>query len=205
MAAAKLLASLVVSSVPLSIPKGGAARDSWSNADPKGVPEEGGTGFAVERDQILRELRLRGVKNLVFLAADVHHAEIIRLHPTADWSFHEFIAGPLAASFGRPHPLDQGLNPRSLWSLDGIANFGEIAVDATGLTLRVIDVEGRVRHTHTVPALGVRSYNPTRDGGNVASGRDLGRKAIATMAPSASADADRAEISTPIRSARPGR
>ena len=142
----------MVSSVSLSVPKGGAARDSWSNANPKGMPEEGGTGFAVERDQILRELRLKGIKNLVFLAADVHHAEVIRHHPTPEWSFHEFIAGPLSASPGRPHPLDQGLNPRSLWSLGGVENFGEIAVDASSLTVRVIDVDGRVRHTHVIGA-----------------------------------------------------
>jgi alkaline phosphatase D len=142
----------VVSSVSLSVPKGGAARDGWSNASPKGIPEEGETGFAVERDQILRELRLKGIRNLVFLAADVHHAELIRHHPTPEWSFHEFIAGPLSASPGRPRPLDQALNPRSLWSLGGVDNFGEIAVDATSLTVRVIDVEGRVRYTHVIGA-----------------------------------------------------
>lgn len=140
----------VVSSVPLSVPKGGSLRDSWSNANSKGVPEEGATGFAVERDQVLRELRLKGVKNLVFLVADVHHAELIRHHPTPDWSFHEFMAGPLSASPGQPRPLDRALNPRSLWSLGGVDNFGEIAVDTTSLTVRIIDVEGRVRHTEVI-------------------------------------------------------
>jgi alkaline phosphatase D len=91
----------VISSVSLSVPKGGAARDSWSNANGKGVPQEGGTGFTVERDQILRQLRDRKVTNLVFLAADVHHAELIRHHPAPEWSFHEFMAGPLSASPGR--------------------------------------------------------------------------------------------------------
>lgn len=143
---------VVVSTVSLSVGKGGAARDSWSNANSKGEPEEGGTGFAVERDRILRELRQGGVRNLVFLVADLHHAEMIRHHPTTEWSFHELIAGPLAAAFGRPRPLDQALHPRSLWSLGGVENFGEIAVDADALTVRVIDVEGRVRHTHTVGA-----------------------------------------------------
>jgi alkaline phosphatase D len=141
---------VVVTSVSLSVPTGRKARDSWSNANVRGFPEEGGTGFAVERDAILRDLRSRGVKNLVFLAADVHHAELIRHHPTPEWSFHEFIAGPLSASPGRPRPLDQALNPRSLWSLGGVDNFGEITVDATSLTVRVIDVEGRVRHTHVI-------------------------------------------------------
>ena len=143
---------VVVTSVSLSVPTGRKVRDSWSNANILGFPEEGGTGFATERDAILRDLRVRGVRNLVFLAADVHHAELIRHHPTSDWSFHEFIAGPLSASPGRPRPLDDGLNPRSLWALGGVLNFGEIAVEAGSLTVRIIDTDGQVRHSHTVAA-----------------------------------------------------
>jgi len=143
---------IVVTSVPLSVPTGRKVRDSWSNANILGFPEEGGTGFAAERDAILRELRLGGVKNLVFLTADVHHAELIRHHPTREWSFHEFIAGPLSASPGRPRPLDDALNPRSLWALGGVPNFGEIAADAAALTVRIIDGDGQVRHTYTVGA-----------------------------------------------------
>ncbi|HEY7436166.1 MAG TPA: metallophosphoesterase family protein [Methylomirabilota bacterium] len=143
---------VVVSSVSLSVPTGGRAHDSWSNADPRGVPEEHGTGFAVERDAILRALRQRGVKNLVVLAADVHHAELIRHHPAPEWSFHEFIAGPLSAGPGRPRPLDAGLTPRSLWRLGGTANFGDIAIDATGLTVRIVDALGQTRFSHTIGA-----------------------------------------------------
>ena len=141
---------VVVSSVSLSVPTGGRAHDSWSNANARGVPEEHGTGFAVERDAILRALRQRGVKNLVVLAADVHHAELIRHHPTPEWSFHEFIAGPLSANPGKPRPLDARLAPRSLWSLGGTANFGDIAIDTTGLTVRIVDALGQTRFSHTV-------------------------------------------------------
>ncbi|HKC07718.1 MAG TPA: alkaline phosphatase D family protein [Methylomirabilota bacterium] len=143
---------VVVSSVPLSVPTGDRARDSWSNANARGVPEGHGTGFAMERDAILRALRGRGVKNLVVLAGDVHHAELIRHHPTPDWSFHEFIAGPLSASPGKPRPLDAALTPRSLWSLGGSANFGDIAIDAAGLTVRIVDGLGQTRFSHTVGA-----------------------------------------------------
>ena len=149
--ASTALWKVVVTSVPLSVPTGRKARDAWSNANILGFPEDGGTGFATERDAILRELRAGGVKNLVFLAADVHHAELIRLHPTTEWSFHEFIAGPMSASPGRPRPLDDSLNPHSLWALGNALNFGEIAVDATSLTVRIIDADGRVRQTHAVP------------------------------------------------------
>ena len=148
---------VVVTSVPLSVPTGGRTHDSWSNANAQGVPDERGTGFAVERDTILRTLRQRGVRNLVFLAADVHFAQLIRHRPifdgpTSEWSFHEFIAGPLAASTGQPRPLDQGLSPRSLWSLGGTNTFGDIAIDTGGLTVRIVDGEGQERFVHTIGA-----------------------------------------------------
>ena len=141
----------VVSSVPLSVPTGRpTARDSWSNANLLGFSEENATGFAVERDLILRTLRDRKVKNLVWLVADVHHAEVIRHRPWPDFTFYEFIAGPLAASRGRPRPLDTGLDPISLFGLGEIDNFGAVTIDQRGLTVQIIDVAGKVRFSHTV-------------------------------------------------------
>ncbi len=142
---------VIVSSVSLSIPTGRPERrDSWSNAGPFGLPLKGGTGFALERDAILRQLRDRGVKSLVFLVADVHHAEVIRHSPTPDWSFHELVAGPLSASLGRPRPLDEGLHPRSLFAQGGVNNFGEITIEPAHLTVRLIDEDGAVLVTHTI-------------------------------------------------------
>jgi len=90
------------------------------------------------------------VKNLVFVVADVHHAEIIRHHPAPGWSFHEFVAGPLSARFGRPRPLDEGLNPRSLFARSGVNNFGEVTLEPAHLTVRLYDEEGAVLFTHTI-------------------------------------------------------
>ena len=85
----------MVTSVSLSIPTGRPdARDSWTGATVFGLPQEG-AGFVTERDAILEDFRQHGVKNLVFVAADVHHAEVIRHRPTPSWSFHELVAGPL--------------------------------------------------------------------------------------------------------------
>ncbi|HEU4438279.1 MAG TPA: alkaline phosphatase D family protein [Methylomirabilota bacterium] len=141
---------VVVSSVPLSVPSAGRIHDSWSNANAQGVPEEQGGGYANERDAILRTLRQRGVRNLVFLAGDTQHAELVRNQPSAEWSFHEFIAGPLSAPTGRPRPLDTGLNPRSLASVGDVTNFGDVSIDSGGLTVRILDGEGQVRATETV-------------------------------------------------------
>lgn len=141
---------VVVSSVPLSVPTGGRNHDSWSNASVWGLPEDGGTGFALERDAMLKAFRDRGVKNLIVLAADVHHAELIRHHPTPGFAFHEFIAGPLSATFGRPRPLDAALNPRSLFARGGLNNFGEVTIGASHLVVRLIDEEGTELFTHTI-------------------------------------------------------
>ena len=141
---------VVVSSVTLALATGRPERrDGWSSANVFGLPQDG-AGFATERDAILRELRRRHVRNLVFVAADVHHAELIRHHPHLEWSFHEFIAGPLSASVGRPRPLDFSLNPRSLFARGGVFNFGEVTVEPTNLTVRLIDDTGAVMFTHTV-------------------------------------------------------
>jgi len=73
---------VIVSSVSLSVPTGRLARDSWTSANLLGFPEEG-AGFATERDAILDAFRRAAVANLVFLTADVHHAELLRHEPTA--------------------------------------------------------------------------------------------------------------------------
>jgi alkaline phosphatase D len=142
---------VVVSSVTLSVPTGRPERrDGWSSANILGLAPAAGTGFATERDAILREFRLRGVRNLVVVAADVHHAEIVRHQPYRDWEFHEFIAGPLSASPGRPRPLDERLGPRTLFAQGSLFNFGEVVVEPAQLTVRLIDEHGAVLFTHTI-------------------------------------------------------
>ena len=141
---------VVVSSVPLAVPTGRNTRDSWSNATVWGLPEENATGFAFERDAILRMFRTQKVKNLLWITTDVHHAEVIRHRPWPDFSFHEFIAGPLSATHGRPRPLDVALNPRSLFGLGDTDNFGGVRIDPAGLTVRIFDAFGSMRFQHTI-------------------------------------------------------
>jgi alkaline phosphatase D len=149
-AASDAVWKVVITSVPLSVPTSREFRDGWSNASIHGLPQENSTGFATERDAILKDLRDRGVRNLVFLAADVHHAEIIRHEPAPEFSFHEFIAGPLSARPGRPRPLDTALGPRSLFARGGVFNFGHVVLGPTHLTVRLVDGGGDVMFTHTI-------------------------------------------------------
>ena len=148
--ASTALWKVVVTSVSLSIPTGRPdARDSWTGVSPFGLPQDG-AGFVVERDAILDHFRKRGVRNLVFVAADVHHAEVIRHEPTPSWGFHELVAGPLSATTGRPRPLDSTLNPRSLFARGGVFNFGEVVIEPAQLTVRLIDDTGSVMFTHAI-------------------------------------------------------
>lgn len=141
---------VVVTSVTLSVPGRPTARDGWSNASVFGLPDPGGTGFSVERDAILRDLRARGVRNLMFVATDVHHAEVILHRPAAGQRFHELIAGPLSASFGLPRPLDEALHPRSLFSATDVNNFGEVTIDGAGATVRLFAEDGRELFSHAI-------------------------------------------------------
>jgi alkaline phosphatase D len=142
---------VVVTSVPLGVPTGRAERrDGWSNANVFGMAPERGTGFVTEREAILGHFHARGVRNLVFIAADVHHAELIRHQPQPGWSFHELIAGPLSATPGQPRPLDERLGSRTLFAQGGVFNFGEVTIDPAYLGVRFVDEQGTVMFTHTI-------------------------------------------------------
>jgi alkaline phosphatase D len=140
---------VVATSVSLSVPRG-LARDTWSNAGMFGLPDEEGTGFAIERDAILDALRSRGIENVVFLAADAHYALVVRHRPAPDWSVHEMMAGPLSAGHGRPVPLDDGLNPITLFERGGVNNAGLLTIEPTGLTVRIVDEAGATLFSHTI-------------------------------------------------------
>jgi len=141
---------VVVSSVSLSIPTGRLARDGWANgstaADPAGSP----TGFEHELMGIVRTLETRGVRQVVWVVADVHRAEVLRHAPRPGLVFHELVAGPLSASFGRPGLLDDTLRPTRLFGEGGYASFGEVEVTEAALTVRILDGAGRVRFSTAI-------------------------------------------------------
>jgi alkaline phosphatase D len=137
---------LVVSTVPLSVPTGRAARDSWANGSTHFTPEGTPTGFEHELLRLVGALAADRVRNVVWLVADVHRAELIRHAPLPGLVFHELIAGPLSASTGRPGALDDTLRPTRLFGEGGYYNFGELRVVPGGLEVRIIDADGRVRH-----------------------------------------------------------
>lgn len=141
---------LVVSSVPLSVGTGRTIRDGWANSRNPLVPLGDHTGFEHELLEIVQELDAHKVRNLVWLTADVHFPAVLRLAPLPGLVFHELIAGPLHAAYGYPRSFDRTLNPTRLYADGGFDNFGEIRLDASGLTVRIIDADGRERFGTTL-------------------------------------------------------
>jgi alkaline phosphatase D len=147
---------VIVSSVPLAIPTGSPperGRDGWAAGRQD-------TGFARERDDILRFLHANGVRDTLWITTDVHFAQVFVHRPVeGDPGFRviEAVSGPLSAIFGAPRPPDPALQPEILFlhaAPDGANeapfdeavrwfNFGAFEVDAAGaLTVRILDATG---------------------------------------------------------------
>ncbi len=135
---------LIATSVPLSNPKGGTTlvpgNDSWARA-------VDGTGFEAELRAIVQTILDRKIRNVVWLAADVHYAQANAYDPSGDGvpDFHEFICGPLSAIQGRPIPPNPAFRPTTLYSEGGFSNFGLVTVNGASLRLQIIDEAGVVR------------------------------------------------------------
>jgi alkaline phosphatase D len=149
LAASDAVWKIIVSSVTLSVPTGRISRDGWANGDIDLLPQGGGSGYEHELLRIVQALADQRVKNLVWMTADVHHAEIIRHAPRPDLTFFEFIAGPLSASRGRPRVLDQTLKPTRLFAKGDVLNFGQVSIDQLGLTVRIYDDTGTLHFEET--------------------------------------------------------
>ncbi len=148
---------VVVSSVPLSIPTGAWVRDGWAS-------DGGPTGFARELAQLLRLLRDRGRRQVIWITTDVHFSAILQHRPLADdpgFVVYEIAVGPLNAGIAAPKAPDPGYGTRPLFVLGpdvwqtvrtldealGYFTFGLLEFDAGGgLAAEVVDATGRVHY-----------------------------------------------------------
>lgn len=142
---------VVATTVPLSVPKGGGTtvpgNDGWA-----GGPD--GTGFERERQVIVDAILGKKLKNVVFVAGDIHWGQANAYDPDQDGlvDFHEFVAGPLSARPGRLTAASEALHPHRLINEGGYYNFGLVRITKTSLDLAVIDETGRTRFSHRVTA-----------------------------------------------------
>lgn len=140
---------VIVTSVPLSIPKSGGllapGNDGWAGGSD-------GTGFERERQVIVDTILGWKVKNVVWLAADVHLVQGSAYDPNRDGTpdFYEFVAGPLSAATGRLPEQSRDLNPTTLINEAGYLNFGLVHLTQSSFQVNVIDVDGKVRFTHRI-------------------------------------------------------
>lgn len=145
---------LVVTDVSLAVASGrDQARDGWANGHSRDLPTY--TGFERELRVLLTELDRANVRNLVFLAGDVHHARELRYDVDYDGDgerllFHELVTGPLSANRNSVRSLDPTFGPVQLYSEGGIFNFGYVRVrpnpdGRAHLLLDVRDETGAVR------------------------------------------------------------
>jgi alkaline phosphatase D len=137
---------VIVTSVPLSIPKGGGGgrgNDGWAGGT-------GAQGFERERQVIVDHMLDRNLKNVVFLAGDVHYVQVNEYDPNGDGTpdFHEFVVGPLSAAPGRLMMPNRDLRPTTLFTESGYFNFGLIRVTSNTFDVTVIDEAGSTRFSH---------------------------------------------------------
>lgn len=129
-------------------PDGIAAQEGYAQRDPAALGRE------LELAAVLRELHQRGVRDVVWLTADVHYAAAHHFDPARGTigeftPFWELVAGPLhAGSFG-PNPLDTSFGAEARFILapppgtgnlapwDGYQSFGTVEMDAATLALTV--------------------------------------------------------------------
>lgn len=142
---------LIATSVPLSIPKGGGlamrGNDSWARgAD--------GTGFHTELRVIVDTILSRQIRNVVWLAADVHYVQANAYDANGDGEtdFHEFIGGPLSGASKTPLLPDPAFKPTTLFSEGGFMNFGKVTVRGSTLEATIIDDSGKVRFSYQLTA-----------------------------------------------------
>jgi alkaline phosphatase D len=142
---------VIVTSVPLSVQKGGGASvpgyDGWA-----GGPD--GTGFERERQVIVDAILEKNMKNVVFLGGDIHwvQANIYDVNHDNTPDFYEFVAGPLSARPGRLTPPSPTLNPKNLINEEGYDNFGLVRVTKEAFAVSVIDAAGKMRFSYNVAA-----------------------------------------------------
>ena len=148
---------VIANDLPLGlvVPDGPIAQEAVSNRDP-GQP----LGRELEIAAVLSAFKRYGVRNVVWLTADVHYCAAHHYDPAraafSDFDpFWEFVAGPIAAGTFGPNELDATFGPEVVFSKYAAAPnesprhgnqfFGHVAIDDDGLlTASLRDLAGAV-------------------------------------------------------------
>jgi alkaline phosphatase D len=167
--ASKATWKVVAADLPLGLVVGDGPNrfEAVANGEP-GVP----LGRELEVADLLRYLKLHGVRNVVWITADVHYCAAHHYHPTrakfTDFEpFWEFVAGPLNAGTFGPGTLDPTFGPEVKFvgipagmkanrpPSDGFQFFGTLQASAKtrALTVALRDLSGKIIYRVELPPL----------------------------------------------------
>jgi alkaline phosphatase D len=159
---------VVVAGQPLGLVIHDDFRRAWgSDAVAQGDPGPP-RGRELELAELLRFIRRHRIRNVVWLAADVHYCATHHYDPArarvSDFDpFYEFVSGPLHAGAFGPNPLDPTFGPRVVFARTpaapnapptaGHLHFGHVRIEGrTGvLTVSHRDLSGAVLHAIELP------------------------------------------------------
>jgi alkaline phosphatase D len=146
--------SLVVPDLNPDVPKG--TYEAWANAD-HGAP----SGRELELASLLAFIKNNGIKNVVWVTADVHYAQATYYNPSraqfGDFTpFWEFVAGPINAGTFGPNDLDLTFGPevryqsvaqgmkQNLPPTERMQYFGVVKIDGAtdAMTVSLHDLTG---------------------------------------------------------------
>jgi alkaline phosphatase D len=162
----RALWKVIANDTPLGlvVPDGAVNQEGLAQGDP-GAP----LGREGEVARILSFLKRHGIRNHVWLTADVHYTAAHHYDPERaafqDFDpFWEFVSGPLNAGSFRAGRLDATFGPEAVFveapprgntsPAEGFQFFGEVAIDGPSgdLTVRLRGVDGSVRYQTTLSA-----------------------------------------------------
>ncbi|WP_179729939.1 alkaline phosphatase D family protein [Nocardioides kongjuensis] len=155
---------VIANDLPLGlvVPDGASAQEGLAQGDP-GAP----LGREIDIARVLTALQRAGIRNHVWLTADVHYTAAHHYSPDRaayqDFDpFWEFVSGPLNAGAFGPNALDGTFGPVADFvaappapnasPAQGFQFFGEVEVDGSSgqLTVTLRDVAGAAIYTRTL-------------------------------------------------------
>jgi len=147
--------SIVVPDLNPDVPKG--TFEAWANAE-DGPP----LGRELELAGLLAFIKSNGIKNVVWLTADVHYASATFYNPArakfTDFTpFWEFVSGPINAGTFGPGDIDQTFGPEVRYKsvpdgmkqnrppTEGMQYFGTVRIDGATevMTVALLDLAGK--------------------------------------------------------------
>lgn len=162
LAASRATWRVIASDMPIGLVVGdGAHYEAIANAEP-GAP----LGRELEVAGLLRFIRDRRIRNVVWVTGDVHYCAAHHYHPsrakfTEFAPFWEFVAGPLNAGTFGPNTLDPTFGPEVKFNgvqrgmkgnrppSDGLQFFGTLTIDARtrALTAKLHNLAGHTLYS----------------------------------------------------------